>query len=90
MRWWKRPRNSASIAPDAGRARGLEALAPPESSYPEPESDVELGESAIGQGRVVATPLQMASVSQAIANKGMEPTSLVKSPELRPSPSPWR
>jgi penicillin-binding protein A len=67
----------------------LEALAPPESSYPEPESDVELGESAIGQGRVTATPLQMASVSQTIANKGVrEPTSLVKSPELRAEPEP--
>ncbi len=67
----------------------LEALAPPESSYPRPESDVELGESAIGQGRVTATPLQMASASQAIANQGMrEPTSLVKTPALRPDAEP--
>jgi penicillin-binding protein A len=67
----------------------LEALAPPPSSYPKPESDVELGESAIGQGRVTATPLQMASVAQTIANKGVrEPTSLVKPPELRPEGEP--
>jgi hypothetical protein len=67
----------------------LEALAPPESSYPEPESDVELGESAIGQGRVLATPLQMASASQTIANQGVrEPTSLVKTPRLRPDTEP--
>jgi hypothetical protein len=67
----------------------LEALAPPASSYPKPESDVEVGESAIGQGRVTATPLQMASASQAIANQGMrEPTSLVKTPELRPEAEP--
>lgn len=67
----------------------LDALAPPESSYPEPESDVELGESAIGQGRVTATPLQIASVSQTIANKGIrEPTSLVRTPELSPEAEP--
>jgi hypothetical protein len=77
-------------SPPALAAPGaVEALAPPPSSYPDPESDVELGESAIGQGRVTATPLQMASVSQAIANQGvLEPTSLVKSPELRPDAEP--
>jgi len=63
----------------------LEALAPPPSSYPLPESDVELGESAIGQGQVLATPLQMASASQTIANQGTRmPTSLVRTPALRP------
>jgi penicillin-binding protein A len=67
----------------------LEALAPPASSYPKPESDVELGESAIGQGRVTATPLQMASVAQTIANQGVrEPTSLVKTRDLRPDAEP--
>jgi cell division protein FtsI/penicillin-binding protein 2 len=34
-------------------------------------SELEVGSSAIGQGRVLATPLQMASVSQAIANDGV-------------------
>ena len=67
----------------------LEALAPPPSTYPKPESDVELGESAIGQGQVLATPLQMASVSQTIANKGVRmPTSLVRTHELEPEGEP--
>ena len=37
---------------------------------------LEIGSSAIGQGRVLATPLRMASVAQAIANDGVlvEPT----------------
>ena len=66
----------------------LEALEPPASTYPMPDSDVALGESAIGQGQVLATPLQLASVAQTIANKGMRsPTSIVTSPaELRPEP----
>ena len=37
-------------------------------------SELEIGSSAIGQGRVLATPLQMASVSQAIANDGVRVT----------------
>ena len=52
-----------------------------------PDSDVALGESAIGQGQVLATPLQMASVAQTIANKGMRsPTSIVTSPRAAPEP----
>ncbi len=41
-------------------------------------SKLELGESAIGQGRVMVTPLQMALVAGAIANRGkmMTPTLL--------------
>ena len=78
-------------SPPALAAPGaLEALAPPASTYPEPESDVALGESAIGQGQVLATPLQMASVAQTIADQGMRsPTSIVRSPpELRPEAEP--
>lgn len=39
-------------------------------------SPLDLGSSAIGQGKVLATPLQMASVAQTIANDGIrvEPT----------------
>ena len=68
----------------------LEALAPPASTYPLPDSEVAVGESAIGQGQVLATPLQMASVSQAIADKGKRSaTSIVKGPrELRPEAEP--
>lgn len=62
----------------------LEAIAPPPSSYPRTDGDVALGESAIGQGMVLATPLQMASVAQTIANGGVrEPTSIVKNADLR-------
>jgi penicillin-binding protein A len=75
--------------PPLAEPGALEALAPPASTYPKPDSDVELGESAIGQGLVQATPLQMASVAQTIANKGVRmPTSLVKAPKLRPDAEP--
>jgi cell division protein FtsI/penicillin-binding protein 2 len=41
------------------------------------------GISAIGQGEVLATPLEMASVSQTIANKGVRsPNAIVKDPAL--------
>ncbi len=56
----------ALAAPDE-----LEALAPPTPSLGEIESDVALGESSIGQGQVLATPLLMASVAQTIANDGV-------------------
>lgn len=62
----------------------LAATQPPPSTIPDPiGTDIEIAVSAIGQGRVLATPLQMASVSQAIANDGVRsPTALVKDPEL--------
>jgi peptidoglycan glycosyltransferase len=58
----------------------------PESSIPtEIGEEIDLGVSAIGQGEVLATPLQMASVAQAIANGGvLEPTSIVANKKLRP------
>ncbi len=64
----------------------------PSSSIPKHiDSDLDLGVSAIGQGRVLATPLEMASVAQAIANRGLrEPTSIVDDPSLRPSQEPVR
>ena len=48
-----------------------------ESTLPkagEMTSPLEIGSSAIGQGRVLATPLQMASVAQTIANGGVRQT----------------
>ena len=73
--------------PALAAPQALEALAPPPSSYPPPDGDVEVGESAIGQGQVLATPLQMSSVAQTIANKGVRSTmSIVKTRELRPEP----
>ena len=69
---------------------GLEAINPPESSIPEElDTDVEVGESAIGQGQVLATPLQIASVAQTIAAGGTRsPTPLVTDPGLAPDAEP--
>ena len=67
----------------------MEALALPPSTLGEIESDIALGETSIGQGEVLATPLEMASVAQTIANEGVRlPTSIVKNPELRPTAEP--
>ena len=50
------------------------------------DTDLDLGVSAIGQGKVLATPLEMASVAQTIANGGeREPTSLVNDEALKSS-----
>jgi cell division protein FtsI/penicillin-binding protein 2 len=65
---------------------------PAESSIPKEIGDeLDLGVSAIGQGEVLATPLEMASVAQTIANGGVrEPTSIVANSKLRPDPEPVR
>jgi penicillin-binding protein A len=59
---------------------------PAESTIPtEIGEDVDLGVSAIGQGEVLATPLEMASIAQTIGNRGVrEPTSIVANAKLRP------
>ncbi|MDT3698220.1 MAG: penicillin-binding transpeptidase domain-containing protein [Thermincola sp.] len=48
-------------------------LAAEEGNLPQPAgmSKLELGESAIGQGRILVTPLSMAMVAAAIANEGV-------------------
>jgi cell division protein FtsI/penicillin-binding protein 2 len=63
---------------------------PAESTIPtDIGEDVDLGVSAIGQGEVLATPLEMASVAQTIANDGVrEPTSIVANKKLRPEAEP--
>ncbi len=65
---------------------------PEESTIPtEIGDDLDLGVSAIGQGEVLATPLQMASVAQTIGNGGVrEPTSIVANQKLRPTAEPVR
>jgi cell division protein FtsI/penicillin-binding protein 2 len=65
---------------------------PAESTIPtEIGEEVDLGVSAIGQGEVLATPLEMASVAQAIGNDGVrEPTSIVANSKLRPDAQPVR
>jgi penicillin-binding protein A len=65
---------------------------PEESTIPtEIGEEVDLAVSAIGQGEVLATPLQMASVAQTIANDGVRmPTSVVQTKKLRPNMKPVR
>jgi penicillin-binding protein A len=65
---------------------------PPESTIPkEIGAEIDLGVSAIGQGEVLATPLEMASVAQTIGNGGVrEPTSIVANEKLRPHAKPVR
>jgi peptidoglycan glycosyltransferase len=65
---------------------------PKESTIPtEIGEEVDLGVSAIGQGEVLATPLEMASVAQTISNDGVrQPTSIVANSKLRPDAKPER
>ncbi len=65
---------------------------PARSTIPKQIGDeLDLGVSAIGQGEVLATPLEMASVAQTIANNGVrEPTSIVSERRLRPKAKPVR
>jgi cell division protein FtsI/penicillin-binding protein 2 len=64
----------------------------PQSTIPtEIGDELDLGVSAIGQGEILATPLQMATVAQTIANKGVRaPTSIVANRKLRPDTQPIR
>jgi cell division protein FtsI/penicillin-binding protein 2 len=72
--------------------RIIEEVEPAESTIPtEIGEEIDLGVSAIGQGEVQATPLQMASVAQTISNGGVRmPTSIVNNKKLRPEAKPTR
>lgn len=72
--------------------RFIRRVDPAESTIPtDIGEEVDLGVSAIGQGEVLATPLEMASVAQTIANDGVrEPTSIVANAKLRPEAKPVR
>ncbi|HEX6752094.1 MAG TPA: penicillin-binding transpeptidase domain-containing protein [Solirubrobacterales bacterium] len=72
--------------------RIVAAVEPPMSTIPDDiGEEVDLGVTAIGQGEVLATPLQMASVAQTIANGGVRtPTSVVANEKLRPEAEPVR
>jgi cell division protein FtsI/penicillin-binding protein 2 len=76
--------------PTIYREDALAATQPPASTIPSPiGSDLDVGVSAIGQGKVLATPLQMASVAQTIANGGVRsPTPLVKGEQFRADEGP--
>jgi cell division protein FtsI/penicillin-binding protein 2 len=49
-------------------------------------SPLELGATAIGQGRVLATPLELASVAQTIASRGLRRVPVVVHGAARPHP----
>jgi Penicillin binding protein transpeptidase domain/Penicillin-binding Protein dimerisation domain len=72
--------------------QALKAMGPPESTLPTSiPDDVDLAVTAIGQGEVLATPLEMASVAQTVANGGVRsPNSMVRDPALQPSTRPVR
>lgn len=72
--------------------RIVQEVEPEESTIPtEIGEEIDLGVSAIGQGEVLATPLEMAAVSQAVANDGVRlPTSIVANQKLRPDLEPVR
>lgn len=71
---------------------GLAAVDPPIPTVPKADDyDNDLGVSGIGQGRVQATPLLMASVAQAVSNKGVSlPTPITREPALQPEGDPVR
>jgi cell division protein FtsI/penicillin-binding protein 2 len=46
--------------------------------FPQPESDTEAAAAAIGQGRVLASPLHMASVAAAVASGAWRPPAMVQ------------
>jgi penicillin-binding protein A len=70
----------------------VKEVEPAESTIPkEIGEEVDLAVSAIGQGEVLATPLEMASVAQTIANHGVRmPTSIVQTKKLKPTMKPVR
>ncbi|MGI9557603.1 MAG: penicillin-binding transpeptidase domain-containing protein, partial [Solirubrobacterales bacterium] len=70
--------------------RATSIVDPPASVVPNPIGDnVAVGVSAIGQGQVQATPLQIASVAQTIANDGVRmPTPIVKQESLQADAAP--
>lgn len=69
-----------------------EVVDPPESSIPvDVGDDLDVGVSAIGQGEVLATPLQMASAAQTVASGGVRyPTAIVVRRDLAPDAEPAR
>jgi cell division protein FtsI/penicillin-binding protein 2 len=72
-------------------ADAADAVDLPESTIPAISDDLDAGVSAIGQGMVQATPLEMASAAQTIANQGLRsPTSLVRDKDLKAAAQPER
>jgi peptidoglycan glycosyltransferase len=65
---------------------------PPEPSIPEQiGDDLDLGVTAIGQGQVLATPLEMASIAQTVGAHGIRrPTPIVAQRKLQANAKPAR
>ncbi|NBE94262.1 cell division protein FtsI [Nonomuraea sp. KC401] len=59
------------------------------AEFPGPKDDTDLASAAIGQGRVLASPLNMASVAAAIASGAYIPPTLVKDERI-PGAQPSR
>lgn len=78
--------------PQLFNKRATAAVRPARSTIPEEiASELDLGVTAIGQGRVLATPLQLASVAQTVATGGIRhPTPIVSERELAPAAEPVR
>ncbi|HMT05245.1 MAG TPA: penicillin-binding transpeptidase domain-containing protein [Solirubrobacterales bacterium] len=78
--------------PQVWDPEGLAIVDPPVPTIPQAdEYESDLGVSGIGQGRVQATPLTMASVAQAVANRGVSlPTPITREPNLQPDAEPVR
>jgi cell division protein FtsI/penicillin-binding protein 2 len=72
--------------------RIVREVEPAESTIPtEIGEEADLGVTAIGQGEVLATPLEMATVAQTIGNGGVRmPTAIVADKKLRPHAKPVR
>jgi penicillin-binding protein A len=70
----------------------IREVEPEESTIPtDIGEEIDLGVSAIGQGEVLATPLEMANVAQTVGNNGVRmPTSIVANKKLRPDAEPVR
>ena len=66
---WRVPNGWASTPPRASRGR----LRARSRARPTVHGELELGSTAIGQGSVLATPLQMATVAATIADGGQRP-----------------
>jgi cell division protein FtsI/penicillin-binding protein 2 len=79
-------------APTLYDAAATQTTDPPASTIPEDiGTDLDLGVTAIGQGQVLATPLEMASVAQTVAGRGVRmPTPIVSNPDLQADADPVR
>jgi peptidoglycan glycosyltransferase len=83
--WNQKPTLYNAAATAATDAQGMTMP----TDFSEDTSHTDLSVTAFGQGRVLATPLGMASVAQAVANGGSrEPTPIVKDPGLQSDAKP--